>query len=131
MTVEEIFHAVRGLPLAEREGYLAAHCPDSGVRRQVEELLAAEAHAGDFLQAPATGANPDEYTAGFENSAPPDRIGPYKLLQRLGEGGMGEVWMAEQSVPVHRKVALKVIKAGLDSRQVLARFEAERQALAL
>src|SRR5207253_7709272 len=88
-------------------------------------------HAGDFLQAPATGANPDEYTAGIENSAAPDRIGPYKLLQRLGEGGMGEVWMAEQSVPVHRKVALKVIKPGLDSRQVIARFEAERQALAL
>src|SRR5206468_11793020 len=58
-------------------------------------------------------------------------IGPYKLLQEIGEGGMGTVWMAEQMQPVQRKVALKIIKAGLDSRHVLARFEAERQALAL
>src|SRR5262249_1164689 len=58
-------------------------------------------------------------------------IGPYKLLQQIGEGGMGTVWMAEQAQPVQRKVAIKVIKAGMDSRQVIARFEAERQALAL
>src|SRR5207247_9551442 len=58
-------------------------------------------------------------------------IGPYKLLQQIGEGGMGVVWMAEQTQPVHRKVALKVIKPGMDSRQVIARFEAERQALAV
>src|SRR5204863_9102097 len=58
-------------------------------------------------------------------------IGPYKLLQQIGEGGMGTVFMAEQTQPVHRKVALKVVKPGMDSRQVIARFEAERQALAL
>src|SRR5262249_23816280 len=58
-------------------------------------------------------------------------IGPYKLLQQLGEGGMGTVWMAEQTEPVRRKVALKLIKPGMDSKQVIARFEAERQALAL
>src|SRR5262249_54295405 len=58
-------------------------------------------------------------------------IGPYKLLQQIGEGGMGAVFMAEQMQPVQRKVALKIIKAGMDSRQVIARFEAERQALAL
>jgi eukaryotic-like serine/threonine-protein kinase len=58
-------------------------------------------------------------------------IGPYRLLQRLGEGGMGEVWLAEQTRPVHRQVALKVIKAGMDTAQVVARFDAERQALAL
>src|SRR2546421_5434065 len=62
---------------------------------------------------------------------PGDRIGRYKLLQRLGEGGMGSVWMAEQTEPVRRTVALKVIKPGMDSAEVLARFEAERQALAL
>ena len=58
-------------------------------------------------------------------------IGPYRLLQRVGEGGMGEVWLAEQTHPVRRQVALKVIKAGMDTQQVVARFEAERQALAL
>src|SRR5262245_46318901 len=57
--------------------------------------------------------------------------GPYELLERVGEGGMGTVWMAEQKGPIHRRVAVKLIKAGMDSRQVLARFEAERQALAL
>ena len=58
-------------------------------------------------------------------------IGPYRLLERVGEGGMGEVWLAEQTQPIHRQVALKVIKAGMDTKQVVARFEAERQALAL
>ena len=69
------------------------------------------------------------------HQATPDRIGivvgPYKLLQQLGEGGMGVVYMAEQEKPVRRKVALKIIKPGMDSTQVLARFEAERQALAM
>ncbi len=64
-------------------------------------------------------------------SQPQDAIGPYHLLQKIGEGGMGEVWLAEQSAPVRRKVALKLIKAGMDSKEVIARFEAERQALAL
>jgi eukaryotic-like serine/threonine-protein kinase len=67
----------------------------------------------------------------FPPEGPGTVIGPYKLLQQIGEGGMGIVWMAEQEQPVRRKVALKVIKAGMDSRQVIARFEAERQALAL
>ena len=58
-------------------------------------------------------------------------IGPYHLLQKLGEGGMGEVWVAEQDKPIHRRVALKLIKAGMDTRQVIARFESERQALAM
>src|SRR5437867_12513788 len=60
-----------------------------------------------------------------------EMIGPYHLLRRVGEGGMGEVWLAEQTHPVHRQVALKIIKAGMDTAQVVARFEAERQALAL
>src|SRR6516162_7946879 len=62
---------------------------------------------------------------------PGTRIGPYKLLQPIGEGGMGAVYMAEQEKPIRRKVALKIIKPGMDSRQVIARFEAERQALAM
>src|SRR5262245_23499096 len=60
-----------------------------------------------------------------------DRIGRYKLLQQIGEGGFGVVWMAEQEVPVRRRVALKIIKLGMDTKQVIARFEAERQALAM
>ena len=65
------------------------------------------------------------------NEGPGTRIGPYKLLQKIGEGGFGIVYMAEQDKPVHRRVALKIIKPGMDSAQVVARFEAERQALAL
>jgi serine/threonine protein kinase len=65
------------------------------------------------------------------HDGPGVQIGPYKLLQRIGEGGFGEVFVAEQSKPVQRRVALKIIKLGMDSRQVVARFEAERQALAL
>ncbi len=78
------------------------------------------------------GRGADEATQARGASAPPaESIGPYRLLQRLGEGGMGEVWLAEQTRPVHRQVALKVIKAGMDTAQVIARFEAERQALAV
>src|SRR5205823_3018829 len=60
-----------------------------------------------------------------------ETIGPYRLLERVGEGGMGEVWLAEQTLPIRRQVAVKVIKVGMDTAQVVARFEAERQALAL
>src|SRR5712691_409557 len=78
------------------------------------------------------GRGADEATQARGASAPPaESIGPYRLLQRLGEGGMGEVWLAEQTRPVHRQVALKVIKAGMDTAQVIARVEAERQALAV
>ena len=82
-------------------------------------------------QHPPAPANAPTIT-GFPSSAQPGAtIGPYHLLQRLGEGGMGEVWLAEQTRPVHRSVALKIIKAGMDTAQVIARFEAERQALAV
>src|SRR5205823_10581042 len=119
-------------PPAERAAYLGEHCPDAGLRRRVEGLLAAEADAGGFLEAPAAGAT-GAYTpsAAAPAAAAGTRVGPYKLLQPLGEGGMGSVWMAEQDQPVRRTVALKLIRAGLDSAQVAARFEAERQALAL
>src|SRR5262249_48737554 len=80
-----------------------------------------------------TGPGVSASNAGAEPSAeqPGTVIGPYKLLEQIGEGGMGTVWKAQQTEPVKRLVAIKLIKAGMDSRQVIARFEAERQALAL
>src|SRR5207245_116849 len=110
---------------------------------KVEALLKAYEQAGSFLEPPGPagngesedGSHPAQPTAycplPSATEVPGTMIGPYKLLQQIGEGGMGVVWMAEQTQPVQRKVALKVIKAGMDSRQVIARFEAERQALAV
>jgi serine/threonine protein kinase len=114
---------------AERAAYLDQVCGgDVEMRRRVERLLAAHTQAGSFLAArPAVAPA----TADLPGESPGLVIGPYKLLQVIGEGGMGTVWMAEQVRPVQRKVAFKIIKAGMDSRAVLARFEAERQALAL
>jgi serine/threonine protein kinase len=126
----------------ERAAYLDQACAESPeLRAQVEALLGAYAEAGSFLEnpAPAPVATQDSSPEPPDKAAavsplpegPGSRIGPYKLLQKLGEGGMGKVWVAEQTEPVKRRVALKVIKPGMDSRQVLRRFEAERQALAV
>jgi eukaryotic-like serine/threonine-protein kinase len=115
----------------ERDAFIARACgSDAELRRQVTRLVDAHFQAGSFLESPPESAT---LSAG---SAPSTEvtgvvIGPYKLLQEIGEGGMGTVYMAEQAQPVRRTVALKLIKAGMDSRQVLARFGAERQALAL
>ncbi len=125
---------------AERGAYLAETCgADDALRRRVEGLLEVYDRAGSFLEEPAESAGgTGAYTPpGAEALAAVPRpkagavIGPYKLLREIGEGGMGSVWMAEQTQPVQRKVALKLIKSGMDSRQVVARFEAERQALAM
>jgi serine/threonine protein kinase/WD40 repeat protein len=115
---------------AERQAYVAAQCSgNEGLRRDVEDLLEHYALQGQFLESGAWQANfPGDLDA---TERPGTVMGPYKLLQQIGEGGMGAVFMAEQTQPVRRKVALKVIKAGMDSRQVIARFEAERQALAM
>jgi tetratricopeptide (TPR) repeat protein len=123
----------------ERVAYLDQSCAGSPtLRERVEALLRAHARAGNFLGQPtddeveATGVQPADDTAPTPAPASGALIGGrYKLLERIGEGGMGEVWMAEQRLPLQRKVALKIIKAGMDTRQVVARFEAERQALAL
>src|SRR5690349_15079794 len=115
---------------ADRAAYLDGACAgDAELRRSVEMLLKAHAKAGDFLNKTPADAGPTIDHSLAER--PATVIGPYKLLQQIGEGGMGTVFMAEQTQPVRRKVALKVIKAGMDSRQVIARFEAERQALAV
>jgi serine/threonine protein kinase len=114
----------------ERAAFLAAACGnDEAVRHEVERLLKAHAKVGDFLQGTPAGIAEaiDQPIAEKLGS----RIGPYKLREQLGEGGMGVVYVAEQTEPVKRKVALKVIKPGMDTRQVITRFEAERQALAM
>src|SRR5437016_6242865 len=112
---------------AERERFVAEACRDEPVlQEQVLALLQAHEGAGDFLT--HRGLIPP---AAPLSEKPGDRIGRYKLLQQIGEGGCGVVYMAEQEEPVRRRVALKVIKLGMDTRQVIARFEAERQALAL
>ena len=115
---------------AERSRFLDQACGnDPLARERVESLLRAHCAAGNFLGGNAPQARPtlDQPTA----EKPGAQIGPYKLLQQIGEGGMGIVYMAEQSEPVQRRVALKIIKPGMDTRQVIARFEAERQALAM
>jgi len=117
-----------------RATYLDGACgTDTALRGRVEALLRAAASAGDFLEQPPTGLSGDGSTlvVTFPSEKPGDRIGRYKLLQQIGEGGCGVVYMAEQLEPVHRRVALKVIKLGMDTKQVIARFEAERQVLAL
>ncbi|HEY9172533.1 MAG TPA: protein kinase [Verrucomicrobiae bacterium] len=126
--IKQIFAAaLEKTPGPEREGYLSAACQgEPGLRQQVESLLQAHEQAGDFLRPTIKLELPDIAT-----ERPGTRIGRYKLLERIGEGGFGVVYMAEQVEPVQRKVALKIIKAGMDTREVIARFEAERQALAL
>src|SRR5580704_11093817 len=108
---------------ADRAAYLGAACAGNpAVRQRVEALLRAHDQPGG-----------DPAGTSTDPSDPPGTViaGRYKLLEEIGEGGMGTVWMAEQTEPVKRLVALKLVKPGMDSRAVLARFEAERQALAL
>ena len=128
--VDSIFHAAVEMPLGRaRLDYLRDACAaDSTLRARVDELLAAHADAGGFMR-DDDGHQPtvDQFVA--EKAG--DRIGPYKLREQIGEGGFGLVFVAEQTKPVRRKVALKIIKPGMDSREVLARFKAEQQALAL
>ncbi len=126
--IKEIFaQALERKSPAEREKYLADVCqgdPDS--RREVESLLRAAEQAGDFLR--QTIKVPE---SNFVLEEAGTRIGRYKLLEQIGEGGFGVVYMAEQEEPVRRQVALKIIKLGMDTKEVIARFEAERQALAM
>jgi len=129
-----ILSAALELSPPERAAYLDQACAgDAALRQQVEALLRAHEQAEDFLKGPPAGFAlkgtvlleilPTEKTG--------DKIGRYKLLQPIGEGGCGVVYMAEQEEPVRRRVALKVIKLGMDTKSVIARFEAERQALAM
>jgi eukaryotic-like serine/threonine-protein kinase len=126
---ELFLHAVGHVPPAQWDAYVAEACgADEALRQQVAHLLQVHREAGSFLEQPAEGL---AATSAFQGETAGTVIGPYKLVELIGEGGMGTVWMAQQTEPVKRLVALKLIKAGMDSKQVLARFEAERQALAL
>jgi serine/threonine protein kinase len=131
-SLDDIFFAAREVTNAEdRAAYLDRVCgDDEELRRRVERLLDAQSKVGSFLESPApsptVSVNGETVTEG-----PGQSIGPYKLMEQIGEGGMGFVYVAEQHQPVRRKVALKIIKPGMDTKQVVARFEAERQALAM
>ena len=119
-------------PVSERAAYLERACGgDVELRERVERLLQVHDQAGDFLEKPPTEASFESRTGASAGEKPGDRIGRYKLLQQIGEGGCGVVFMAEQEEPVRRRVALKIIKPGMDTNSVMARFEAERQALAM
>ena len=128
---EAIFHVARKIADREvRAAYLEQVCgSDAALRRRVERLLRACEQEASFLEVPACDA--DGRHAPIPAERPGTVIGPYKLMEQIGEGGMGVVYVAEQTQPVRRKVALKIIKPGMDTKQVIARFEAERQALAM
>jgi eukaryotic-like serine/threonine-protein kinase len=132
--LEEIFHqALKTLP-QERAAYLDQTCGDfPALRAQVESLLLAHEQSCNFLNLSEDGqtANLRSTVAPALREGPSTKIGAYKLLQLVGEGGFGTVYMAEQEHPVRRRVALKIIKLGMDTKAVIARFEAERQALAM
>src|SRR5258708_35919777 len=125
--------AIEGQSPEKWEAYLDGACGDDApLRSRVSALLQAHQEMGSFREeAPAVARTIDMPAERLVAAAPGTIIGPYKLLQQIGEGGMGVVYMAEQAAPVRRKVALKIIKPGMDTREVIARFEAERQALAL
>ncbi len=137
---EAVFFAAAALPTAEQAAYLARVCAGhDDLRQRVEQMLAARPLVGDFLE-PASAqtlARASESQAQTEDYSDPTACvgsilaGQYKLIEEIGEGGMGSVYMAQQTEPVKRAVAVKVIKAGMDSKAVLARLEAERQALAI
>src|SRR6201993_1654258 len=123
---EQLFEAALDLNPEDRAAFLDRECKgDSELRRKIESLLVAETDQTSI---------PEQSTEGAFNRSSTIRgsfLGPYHLLELIGEGGMGEVWLAEQKRPVRRRVAIKLIKAGMDTREVAARFESERQALAL
>ncbi len=141
---EEVFDAARKLEdPAEREAYLERACDDdSNLRERIEALLSVHSHAEELFTEcisalrssadnPESPAAARDLTRGCEEEQPGAQIGHYKILQKIGEGGCGAVYMAEQEKPMRRLVALKVIKLGMDTRAVIARFDAERQALAM
>ena len=129
---EVILEAAAPLPAKERAAYLKEACgADALLRQRIEILLALYDRGSNFMEEPAGTAAKNTSRPILISEKPGDKIGHYKLLQKIGEGGCGVVYMAEQEAPIRRRVAFKIIKLGMDTNNVIARFEAERQALAL
>src|ERR1043165_4623280 len=135
-----VFEATLQWPVAQRAASRDRTCADDAdLRHRVEMLLGAFERAGGFMKQPAVslasiggeGQGERALRRLLPTEKPGDRIGRYKLLEQIGEGGCGVVYVAEQEEPVRRRVALKIIKLGMDTKQVIARFDAERQALAM
>src|SRR5262245_55440595 len=128
MNERDIFvAALNKADLAERAAFVAQACGDDlPLCQRVDTLLREHARLGSFLESPAQSTGADASAEG-----PGTIVGVYKLLEQIGEGGFGIVFLAEQTQPMRRQVALKILKPGMDTRQVVARFEAERQALAI
>lgn len=123
--VKNLFDAASALPPEAQSKFLLENCPDDATRTEVRSLLDNHAAADGFLDLT------QDAQRGGGGAIPGKSIGSYRLLEQIGEGGMGEVWLAEQRTPVRRQVALKLIKTGLNTREAIARFDSERQALAL
>ena len=149
MLVKKLFESALDQAPAQRPDFLREQCPDDAMRREVERLLENYAEVGSFLSTPAMNPRvaipreiPDTGPVGDSSSGGKDRVstsaavrlggalGNYRILSRLGEGGMGQVWLAEQTAPLQRQVALKLIRVGMYDDSVLQRFESERQSLA-
>ncbi len=129
MNEQQIFvAAIQFETEAERNEFLDQSCIDADVRERVDQLLRLHSESDLELDAPIVDST--DFLAGCAVK-PGHNIGPYKLLEQIGEGGMGIVFMAEQTEPIRRRVAVKVIKPGMDSKHVIARFESERQAIAM
>ena len=147
--VKELFDSALDQPPAQRPDFLRKQCPDDAIRREVEKLLENYSEAGTFLSTPAMNPRvaiprevPDTHPIGDSSSGGMggvatsaavrlgEALGNYRILSRLGEGGMGQVWLAEQTAPLLRQVALKLIRVGMYDDSVLQRFESERQSLA-
>src|SRR5262245_19453906 len=122
---KEIFFEALEQPTAqERAAFLDGACGKNPVQRaKVESLLANHFQQDSFMKEPAAEAPARTAPMPEPAGAPAQMLGRYKLLEKIGEGGFGEVWMAEQREPVKRRVALKIIKLGMDSKQIVARFE--------
>ena len=131
--VEDLFHRAKALEPEDRAAFLDETCNGAlDLRAEVESLLAHSDGGTSQMRLRPTGReNQTIVDRGPLSEGPGTKIGPYKILQQIGEGGFGVVYMAEQEYPVRRRVALKIIKLGMDTKQVIARFEAERQALAM